>query len=214
MPVMIDLETLAVTPDAIMLSIGACEFSYTKGTNVPGSRFYRRVTPIGQEYARFDPKTLAWHMRLPDTAREEMARCLTEGENINRVLCDFADWLAHVKSDNGPEDSHIWSHGATFDIPILIYHLARNGWNHDAVFGSHRVFRDTRTLYDNVGFKDLPEGTDFLDFMLSPGGRPSKTVKMIGVAHNALDDAIYQADCVASVYQGRKGLVLTRRSEA
>lgn len=209
MPIMIDLETLAVTPDAMMLSIGACEFFYTNDTIL--NTFYRRVSIAGQGYARLDPKTLAWHMALPDDARGEMAKCLTDGILVDDAMRDFADWMAHTKSDNGPEPMHVWSHGATFDIPIVIYHLSRNGLDPDSVFGDYRVFRDTRTLYDVVGFKAVPADTDYLDYMLAKGGTWNSRLKQTGVQHNALDDAIFQARCVSSVYQGRRHLYLTTK---
>lgn len=212
MPIMIDLETLAVTPDAVMLSIGACEFSYTNDTVL--NSFYRRITPTGQEYGRIDPRTLAWHMLLPDDARREMVKCLTEGMHIKQALSDFADWMAHTKSDHGPTPLHVWSHGATFDTPITIFHLSRNGFDPDAVFGSHRIFRDTRTLYDVVGFKEVPSGDDYLAYMLAKGGTWSKRMgKQEGIEHHALSDAIFQARCVSSVYQGRRGVYLTNKRE-
>ncbi len=208
MPIMIDLETLAVTPDAMMLSIGACEFYYTDDTVL--NSFYRRVSISKQAYARLDPKTLAFHMRLPDDAREEMVKCLTDGIPVADAVGEFADWMAHTKSDNGPGPMHVWSHGATFDIPILIFHLSHNGFDPDAVFGDHRVFRDTRTLYDVAGFKEVPEGADYLTYMLAGGGTWSKRAQREGTVHHALSDAIFQARCVSSVYQGRRGQRLSR----
>lgn len=80
------------------------------------------------------------------------------------ALMMFSDWYLSI----GPE--RVWCHGATFDVPVLdaAYRAARMSppWQYWQV-------RCTRTLYDLAGVKvDRSKGTH----------------------HNALDDAINQAE--------------------
>ena len=68
----------------------------------------------------------------------------------------------------------VWAHGATFDIPIVEFYMKEPPWR----YSDHR---DTRTLFDVAERR---------------GWEKPKMVD--GVAHNAVDDAVFQAECVIS----------------
>lgn len=91
----------------------------------------------------------------------------TDAAPLTDVLLDLAIWFAEQKAERP------WCHGATFDIPLL-----------DAAYEACKLapawkfwnVRDTRTLYDLAGVK---------------------VNRSTGTHHNALHDAINQAEAAA-----------------
>lgn len=133
---MLDLETLAVCPWAIILSVGAVAFR-PNGEIV--DKFYRNVDPkscmdIG---LIADPNVAEWWAH-PD--REEARKAFnTDKRPILDVIDEFGTWF----NRNGC--SRVWGHGASFDIPI---------WETACRFGKKpfpwhfKYVRDTRTVFD------------------------------------------------------------------
>jgi DNA polymerase III epsilon subunit-like protein len=87
-----------------------------------------------------------------------------EGRHLNSVLNSLRDWFTYQKGEK------VWCHGATFDVPLL--DAAYRATGIDAPWTFYNV-RCTRTLYDLAG--------------ISPD-------RSQGVHHNALNDAIVQAE--------------------
>lgn len=164
--VMLDLETMDTAPTAAVIQLGAIEF------DVPGDQchnhFQRTISLQSSLLAggTMSPDTLAWWRRQSDAA------CLSVSSNADRLepaLSEFSTWL--------PEDAYIWSHGASFDIPVLDHAYRSLGmkppWD-------HRRVRDTRTV-----FWLAQEWADW---------RMPETI----TAHTALADAISQAATLQS----------------
>lgn len=166
--VMIDLETLDILPTAAIVSIGAVLFSPAAG--VLGKEFYTKVdmrscVAVGMT---LDPSTISWWMGQSDAARAVFAG--DDRKRITDALADFVAWL--------PDGARLWSHGASFDLPILEHAMRKVGFLPKWSFRDHR---DTRTAYAmaKVDPKKFYDGT----------------------AHNALDDAKSQARAVCAAYQ-------------
>src|SRR5680860_1209460 len=111
--VMIDLETLATTADAVILSIGAVRFDLETG-DVGQDYFYRSISiesNLGTG-RRISESTLKWWMKQSAEAQQvfhdEEKHCLLA------ALLDLRRWF------NGTE-SIVWSNGADFDLPILTH---------------------------------------------------------------------------------------------
>jgi len=144
---MVDMETLSVTPQAVILSIGAVIFNpYHEGHT---DEFYLKVTLDDQDQLgrEIDPKTIDWWSKqdpaIMEEAFDETGRILLS-ESIERFH-KFA-WGCDA----------FWSHGATFDLVILenIYKSFNKGlpWN-------YWQLRDTRTLFD-LGFDpEMPQNS-------------------------------------------------------
>lgn len=161
MHVMIDLETLAAGTGAAILQVGAVEFD--PFSDKIGQQFNRYVKEQGC-HRHFDIDTIMWWLGQDKAAVADLVGGVKEyGQDLRTVLNDLSHFVG---------SRPVWSHGATFDIPILKSAAANLGvkfkWKYSEEY-------DTRTVY-------LLKGK-------------SKLVRQ-GTHHNALDDAIYQAKCI------------------
>jgi hypothetical protein len=130
---MIDLETLATTPDAHILSIGACDI------NDPDVWFYHTVEGRNQQRTT-EFSTMKWWLKQS----KEAIKAATSRERvltIDQMIMEFCAWF------RGNGFTHPWSHGATFDIIIL--ENAMRQYDYEIPWGFWNI-RDTRTLYDTA----------------------------------------------------------------
>jgi hypothetical protein len=144
---MIDLETMAVTPDAVILTLGAVHFNpYGNGI---GEKLYFRVNIDDQDVLgrTVDPSTLEWWGKQDPAIMEE---AFSEKDRI--PLVEAMDKFHKFAWGC----SHFWSHGATFDLVMLenIYRQIKKPlpWN-------YWQLRDTRTLFDLGYDPDMPTGS-------------------------------------------------------
>lgn len=144
---MVDLETLATSPDAAILTIGAVLFD-PYSTRVY-DKFYVRVDleSVTALDMKIDDATIEWWGKQSAAAQEEAF-----GED-NRVPIQEAIEKFHKFAWNSEA---FWSHGSIFDINILDTYYRKLGkappWNYWQV-------RDTRTVFD-LGFDpELPKVT-------------------------------------------------------
>jgi len=144
--VMIDLETLGVTPDSVILTIGAIKFdpwddssTLTNRENIQMDCFYHRIDPesFGPD-ARIDDGTLAWWASQNEDVRAE-AFAEDNRIPIRTTLTDFYKWLGKFDC--------VWSNGATFDIVMLewAYRAQDKG-----IPWKYWQARDTRTVFGMV----------------------------------------------------------------
>ena len=111
MDVMLDLETLSVRPDAVILTFGACKFSPYKQHDIVDGIYFR--VNVDEQIAlnrHVDDNTVAWWGQQADDVREEAL-----GEGNRDSLDEFTRSLNRfiVGCDN------IWAQGPVFDIVIL-----------------------------------------------------------------------------------------------
>jgi len=129
-----DLETLAATPDATILTIAAqCFDPLGKGYSEK-YHYYARIALEGQEDRKVSEDTIAWWGTQPEAAAEALAE-------DNRIPLDQAlDDLHKLcwKSDL------IWTNGITFDICILENAFTSRGKPYPWQFFK---VRDARTVY-------------------------------------------------------------------
>jgi len=169
--IMIDLETLDVLPTATILTIGAVKFD-----------------PFGDETN--DPRMEKFYLKV------DIDSCDKIGATVSQSTLDWwANQSAAAQADAFDPDNRIpieeamtklykfcwggkrvWSHGAGFDVIILEWYFRKIG---KSIPWSFWEVRDTRTLFD-LG--------------INPN-RASVT------AHNALTDAIDQAQGVQKIYR-------------
>ena len=169
--IMIDLETLDVLPSATILTIGAVKFD-----------------PFGDE--QDNPKMEKIYMKV------DVDSCDRIGASVSNSTLDWwANQSAAAQADAfDPNDrisieealaklykfcwggKRVWSHGAGFDVIILEWYFRKI---EKAIPWSFWEVRDTRTLFD-LG--------------INPN-RASVT------AHNALADAVDQAQGVQKVFR-------------
>jgi len=106
--IMIDLETLAVTADACILSIGAVKFNQTE---ICEEAFYQNVVAKNQLERVIDPETLTWWTQQSKAARDALK---PNQIDLNEALHKFERFFDHP-------DYLVWSNGASFDIPMLTH---------------------------------------------------------------------------------------------
>ena len=148
--IMIDLETLATTPDAVILTCGGVKFDPWSGAE-PDRPFYLRLnvdeqTNIGRRTA---DASLEWWNTQPEGVREE---ALSDGNRV--TLDEFQKQLNRylVGAD------YLWAQGPLFDYAILenLYTQLEQPfpWQFWQI-------RDSRTLFSLVpGVKEKIKRTD------------------------------------------------------
>jgi hypothetical protein len=168
---MLDLETLSTRTDAAIVQIAALAFDPLTGKDPVGVGFNMFVRDLA---GHVDLATVAWW--LQQQAAPVLGRMIEkEGTSLVAALRGFTEWYASLG-----EVEAIWSHGATFDIPIMAHHCAVHGI---AVPWSYRAPRDTRTLY-----------------ALAPGGMPAVTGQGGAQKHDALCDCEIQIKQVVGAF--------------
>lgn len=176
--IMLDLETMGRAPGCGIVSVGAVPFD-PLGKGVT-DQFYRNVSLQSCLDAglTLNADSLLWWSCQTVRAR----RALTENprpEPLKIVIDAFKEWFGKTGAKK------IWSHGAPFDLPILQAAHAAVGvetpWDYPNA-------RDTRTVFDLAG--------------------GIKIIRKGGTHHNALDDAIAQAQAVQRAYK-KLGVKLT-----
>ena len=141
---MVDLETMAVSPNAVVLTLGAVHFNpYGTGYS---DKIYFRINIDDQDALdrEVDPSTIDWWSKQDPAIMEEAF------STDNRVpLVDAIDQFHKFAWGC----SAFWSHGSVFDIVILENIYRQLG---KPVPWQYWQIRDTRTLFD-LGFNpDMP----------------------------------------------------------
>ncbi|GAB7259998.1 3'-5' exonuclease [Dickeya ananatis] len=179
--VMIDLEALGKNKNAPIASIGAVFFEPETGEL--GEKFYCRVDFENdmKNGAIPDGDTIKWWLKQSPEARAELVSddAIPVWDAVNK----FSDWLTDNADDLNKVKAR--ANSPSFDCVILSAAFERaeadipwNFWNE----------RDVRTI------KAI--GLSIMDM-----GRFLGTAEIIGIKHNALNDAINQAQMVSAVWQ-------------
>lgn len=169
--IMIDLETLSTKSNACILSIGACVFD----NDYIGETFYQVVWTLGQNarYGRHvSEQTIEWWKQQSEEARAVFRD--TSAVDLQQALLSFRQWVLEAG-----DKVEMWGNGADFDCVILGNAYEAVGIEKPWSYAKNRCYRTLKNVVK-----------------LRPGhGLPERQ----GTHHNALDDAIYQAQC-AGIY--------------
>ena len=143
---MVDLETMAVSPSAVVLSLGAVHFNpYGNGY---GDKLYFRINIDDQDALgrEVDPNTITWWSQQDPAIMEEAF------SPDNRI--SLVDAIDQFHKFAWGCDA-FWAHGSTFDIVILENIYKQLG---KTVPWQYWQIRDTRTLFDLGVDPDMPKG--------------------------------------------------------
>jgi len=166
MEVMIDLETLGIGSKAPVISIGAVAF--TKD-GVVGT-FYVNLDvkhQLDSGLRKVDASTIQWWMGQSDAARKVFKE---EAKDTSVGLADFIDFINKL----GPKtNTKVWGNGSTFDITIM-----------ESLFQDYKL--SVPWQYNHV--RDLRTFKEYI--------YDGKETPRVGTHHNALDDAMHQAQVV------------------
>lgn len=134
--IMIDIETMALTPDALVLSIGAMEFSLTAECPVFGDDILLVPDFMEQVSAcrRIDQGTQTWWAKQPAEVSEHWRTPSSAWRRMTAVISDLQAFVANADT--------VWAKGPQFDLVILENLLASAG--HKAPW-AYNAARDVRT---------------------------------------------------------------------
>lgn len=183
--VSIDLETLGKNPQAMITAIGAVKFNPYTGSL--GDTFYRVVdleASVGG--GLMDVSTVLWWMKQDQAARSHLIDPEVERVPLPQALVELSEWLG--MNDDLPEgqqypDVHLWQRG---DKDAQWLTSAYEGMGLKVPFPYWAV-SDQRTLC-----RWVPQPIEVL---------------RDGVAHNALDDAIHQANYISGSFAALQSML-------
>lgn len=173
--VMLDLETMGTSPDSVILSLGACFFDKEE----VGDGIYLVLDREEQKQAnrRVSEDTMIWWDNQSNEARTVFDAPQTP---VAHALSGFAQFIELYADD--PKKVCVWGNGSDFDNIMLgtLYDLwgIKKPWS----YSNNRCFRTLKNIALAFDSHDLPvrEGT----------------------AHNALDDAVFQAAMAGRYLKG------------
>jgi hypothetical protein len=139
--IMLDLETLGLSPNAVIATIGACKFS--EGAIV--DEFYAKVDTADcvKRGLKSDPATVDWWKRRPIEANREVFAGLRV--SLLAALESFASWMG--------EDQPIWGNGSDFDNVILSEAFRAVGLTRPWSFWNNRCYRTAMSILPKVDVK-------------------------------------------------------------
>ena len=156
---MLDLETLSVRPNAVILVIGAIKFNrgekWDENIDEIGLKkldiFYKRIkiSTCIYEGLHLDTKTKKWWDEQDDDVKYEALKN-PERVTLREGLCSFKEWFG-----SNPR-TKIWGNGSSFDCTILGEAYKRCDMEVPWKFW---LERDLRTIMDlgKVNMYDLPK---------------------------------------------------------
>lgn len=176
--VMIDLETMGTGNKAAIVSIGAAKFNLEDGivdTFHVGVELASNKA-VGME---IDAGTVMWWLN-EDRAEARKAWLALDKVELVEALYGFASWLSSAPETQIEADDivGVWGNGATFDNVILRNAYAGAGIECPWPFWKDRCFRTMKAQW--TGYLPQRKGTH----------------------HAALDDAIWQAEALRTIWQG------------
>ena len=165
---MIDIETLGTTPDALILTVAAQSFDPV-GDGYYNQSYYARVDFDSQLDRKIEDGTLKWWATQNSMAREEAF-----SEDNRKPLEQVLDELGKLIW----QSNAIWANGPTFDMTILEH--AYKSYKKPLPWQYYRV-RDARTVYMLKSDSAVLSNSQVTDV-----NRPA--------SHHALDDCRRQID--------------------
>lgn len=138
--IMVDLETLGLTPGSVIRSIGAVAFDPISGAMT--STFYRNIDRASCEAAGLtvNPETEAWWDQ-PENA-EAQQHLEADQVPLAQALGGFGVWWASM------EGNEFWANDPNFDETLLVAAYAAVGLTHP---WHYRAPRSCRTIYTLAG---------------------------------------------------------------
>ena len=172
--IMLDLETMGTTPGCPVLSIGAVAFD---AGGVREDHFYSAVKLA--ENPIVSAATLLWWLDQNGYARSVLIEDQKTAPGAEEAYKAFSSWVVQARGGMGLLDG-VWANGASFDLPIIEHAMRGVGVAVPWSFHVHRCFRTMKEL---------------------PGARTASVEpEFKGPAHNALYDAIHQAEWLINIH--------------
>jgi hypothetical protein len=165
---MLDLETWGTRPGCAIRSIGAVLFDFAAVRRQLGPGFYANVIRHSCESygLTVDPKVEAWWAE-----KDVAAQAALEEPPLFSLPHALLALLRFIEENGDADQLSVWSHGATFDIPIITHAIEAMGVGLIVPWDFRRC-RDTRTMIWLSSERGINIG-----------------LERVGTQHHALDDA-------------------------
>lgn len=147
--IMIDVETLGLKPDAVMLSVGAVVFDVDRDL---GEEFYMEIDPDTYR-GSIDISTLKFWF---DQAGKGMKPPLDGKNPAIRVAAELYQWLNSYNTDE--TEVILWANGTDFDIPKLTRLVNRYDSHLPWKYHNVRDYRTFAKLFGAFGIKPEKKG--------------------------------------------------------
>lgn len=175
--VVIDLETMGTGSNAAIIQIGAVLFNEEEKL----SYFAMNVDLASsvESGMEIEPGTVKWWMEADATARKLV---MERGVRLSAALTQFSSWIVEARRAEG--DVMVWGNGATFDNVIMSSAYKAIGLGRP---WGHLQDRCYRTVKSAPWVRSAVESGQL------------KMPEFKGVKHNALDDAVHQAEVLIEI---------------
>ncbi len=141
---MIDFETLATTPNAQVLSLGAV-IERAGHDRKEGHWFFSQ----NNQHRHVDPATEAWWIKQSNEARMLFDDCATKGISLDQFLDEFTEFIQPAGK------LQVWGNGATFDVSIIEHIFRSKGRKIPWQFWNVRCYRTIKACHPSFGL-DIP----------------------------------------------------------
>lgn len=181
----IGCETLGKAYDAPVIAIGARAFDRTTGKF--NAKFYIEIAlDSAIKSGRVDGSTIAWWITQSPRAKKIFETPDEKKASLATALVELSHWSRGQGKDSNQQSGvlYAWGNGSTQDITWL---------EHAYTVGGHGL--TVPWAYDNS--RDL---RTIVDIATAIAGFDKASVKSVGDAHNAIDDATYQANVISAAY--------------
>ena len=177
----LDIETTGIRPGCGILSIGAEAF--TLCDKEVRNFFSISINQMGRPAELVDdPETMLWWSKQDTYAREYLFNGI---HSYADALKTFSNWIKILSEPR--KKKMFWIKGLNFDIPILEYCYSCVGYESKIPWKYYELM-DLRTLikvHSNIKLPKKPQ-----------------------MAHIAVEDAMYQAECLRCILNALKPLYL------
>jgi hypothetical protein len=175
---MVDCEALALTANAVVISIGAC--TYDVDGIKSSIELFPSIAPQVEAGREVDDDTLMWWFAQPEAARNNIIK--GERQPIAIIADEFSDWANDQRAIAGGKDKMWFSaFGIDFDLPLVNTLLGKHRtmpWEGRPNYRNKMCLRTLNEMYAaDINWPDCP------------------------TAHTARQDAINQAMAHISLLQ-------------
>ena len=182
--IMVDLETLGNTANSTIIQLAAVPFDLTTG-EIFGNHIFNKTIDIEKTPLFVTGSTLKWWFNENPILLGTLLNSGKESEEA--VLKSFIEWIDFLQNSLGFDPPTLWGNGILFDNAILRERMQYYSLKYPILYFKDR---DVRTILEIASLKqDIPEKELKKNFM-DPEA----------VAHNALDDALFQVRLVSGCF--------------
>lgn len=185
---MLDVETLAIPENPVVLQISGVIFDLTTGKTF--EEFNEFISPKSclEKGMKIDLPTVEWWLKQDKSVQKKVfVKALLEGKDVEEVLNQLALFLENVKKKRKVDTINIWGNGMLSDNMWMTSIYKKLGMKVPWAFWEDQ---DVRTL---VSLGRRKYGID-----------PKKDIPFKGDKHNALDDCKHQIKYCVKIFKHKK----------